>query len=150
MGLLGTFVGFIIFWVCCSNHDLTPDCWRYSFDVAPNMKVERAERVSGDEPFSVMFLFLFRHFRFGWSNTVYLIARVHGQKKRNSKIIKGFSPSSSCKVSPNCFVVACLRYFQQASLCNLSFLNAIAAENTSKTHQMMDYQYNYTPCSGYL
>ncbi|WKA00155.1 hypothetical protein VitviT2T_018542 [Vitis vinifera] len=31
-----------------------------------------------------------------------------------------------------------------------SFLNAIAAENTSKACQMMDYQYNYTPCSGYL
>ena len=47
--------------------------------------------------------------------------RVYGQKKRNSKTIKGFAPSSSCKLLPDCFVIACLRYFQQASLCALCF-----------------------------
>ena len=39
----------------------------------------------------------------------------------------------------DCFVVACLRYFQQASLCTLTFLNTAAAGNISKTCQMTDY-----------
>ena len=39
----------------------------------------------------------------------------------------------------DCFVVACLRYFQQASLCTLTFLNTTAAGNISKTCQMTDY-----------
>ena len=30
MRFLWSFVGFIIIWVCCLNHDLTPDCRRYS------------------------------------------------------------------------------------------------------------------------